>query len=257
MVVMPMPAEEKVSEITTPSFVPQDMVSYWKFLDDRVAQTVLRVLAALTLVNIAVALGMALFYAPREATMGDAQRIFYFHVPSAWIGFLAFFFVFVASILFLWKRERKWDALALSAAEIGVVFTTLVLLTGPLWAKVAWGAYWVWDARLTTTLVLWLIYVGYLMLRAASDDARRARFAAVLGIVGFMDVPVIYLSVVWWRTMHPTLVVNEPGGLEPAMLRTLMVALASFTLLFVWFLLARVRLEQKRDVLAARRAAEG
>jgi heme exporter protein C len=223
---------------------------YWRIFDDPIAPRLLRVLAPLTLANIAVALYMALFYAPREATMGDAQRIFYFHVPSAWIGFLSFFVVFVASVLFLVKRDHKWDALARASAEIGVVFTTLVLLSGPLWAKVAWGAYWVWDARLTTTLVLWLIYVGYLMLRAAVDDTRRARLAAVVGIVGFMDVPIIYLSVVWWRTQHPTLVVSETGGLEPAMRLTLMVALLSFTFLYAWLLLARVRLEQKRDRLA-------
>jgi heme exporter protein C len=169
---------------------------------------------------------------------------------------LSFFVVFVASALFLVKRERRYDALALAAAEIGVVFTTLVLITGPLWAKAAWGAFWVWDARLTTTLVLWLIYVGYLMLRSSVDDMKRARMAAVIGIVGFLDVPIIYLSVTWWRTMHPTLVVNDSGGLDSAMRLTLMVALLSFTLLFAWVLLIRLQLEQKRDLLAARRAAE-
>lgn len=236
------------------SLAPQ--AAYWRILDDRVLRKVLNVLVPLSFVTIAVALYMALFYAPREATMGDAQRIFYFHVPSAWVGFLSFFIVFVASILFLVKRERKWDALALSAAEIGVVFTTLVLLTGPLWAKAAWGTYWVWDARLTTTLVLWLIYVGYLMLRAGVDDMKRARMAAVLGIIGFLDVPIIYLSVTWWRTMHPNLLVGESGGLDPAMRTTLMVALLSFTLLWAWVLLIRVRLEHKRDALALRRAQE-
>lgn len=230
--------------------------TYWRILDDHVLNKILRVLVPVSLIVVAVALYMALFYAPREATMGDAQRIFYFHVPSAWIGFLSFFIVFVASILFLLKRERKWDALALSAAEIGVLFTTLVLLTGPLWAKAAWGTYWVWDARLTTTLVLWLVYVGYLMLRSSADDMKRATMAAVLGIIGFLDVPIIYLSVTWWRTMHPTLVVSESGGLDAAMRITLMVALLSFTLLFAWMLLMRVRLEYKRDLLAWRRAEE-
>lgn len=230
--------------------------TYWRILDDHVLNKILRVLVPVSLGVVAVALYMALFYAPREATMGDAQRIFYFHVPSAWIGFLSFFIVFVASILFLLKRERKWDALALSAAEIGVLFTTLVLLTGPLWAKAAWGTYWVWDARLTTTLVLWLVYVGYLMLRSSADDMKRATMAAVLGIIGFLDVPIIYLSVTWWRTMHPTLVVSESGGLDAAMRITLMVALLSFTLLFAWMLLMRVRLEYKRDLLAWRRAEE-
>jgi len=228
---------------------------YWNFLQDRQSALLARALGILALVNIAIGLWMALFYAPTERTMGDAQRIFYFHVPSAWIGFLAFFVVFVASILFLWKRERRWDALALSAAEIGVVFTTLVLLTGPLWAKKAWGAFWVWDARLTTTLILWLIYIGYLMLRSTAESERRARFAAVLAIVGFLDVPLIYISVQLWRTMHPQLIINEPGGLAPAMTQTLMVCLLSFTFLFAHLLLQRVRLEQARDQVNALREA--
>lgn len=225
--------------------------SSWKFLNDRSARTIYRVLAPLTFIAIAVALWMALYYAPTEKTMGDAQRIFYFHVPSAWIGFLAFFLVFVSSVMYLLKGTRKWDVLALSAAEIGVVFTTLVLVTGPIWAKAAWGVFWTWDARLTTTLILWFIYIGYLTLRSTVDDIRKARLAAVLGIVGFLDVPVIYLSVTIWRTMHPTLVINDSGGLESAMRTTLFVALASFTLLFGLLLAARMRLEQKRDQLAA------
>lgn len=229
---------------------------YWEFLDDQSARVIYRVLAPITFLVIAIALYMALYYAPREATMGDAQRIFYFHVPSAWIGFLAFFIVFVSSVLYLLKGERKWDALALSAAEIGVVFTTLVLLTGPIWAKAAWGAFWVWDARLTTTLILWFIYIGYLTLRSTVDDVRKARLAAVLGIVGFLDVPVIYLSVTIWRTMHPTLLISDSGGLAPTMLQTLMVALASFTLLFALLLVARIRLEYKRDALAVVQAQE-
>lgn len=229
---------------------------YWKIFDDRPARAIYRVLAPVTFLVIAIALYMALYYAPREATMGDAQRIFYFHVPSAWIGFLAFFIVFLCSILYLLKGARKWDALALSAAEIGIVFTTLVLLTGPIWAKAAWGAFWVWDARLTTTLILWFIYIGYLTLRSTVDDVRKARLAAVLGIVGFLDVPVIYVSVTIWRTMHPTLLISDSGGLAPPMFQTLMVALASFTLLFALLLVARVRLEQKRDALAIKQAQE-
>lgn len=221
--------------------------AYWGILEDAPARKFYRVLIPLFIANLAVALYMALFYAPREATMGDAQRIFYFHVPSAWVGFLAFFVVFVASIMYLWKRERKWDALATASAEIGVVFTTLVLLTGPLWAKAAWGTYWTWDARLTTTLVLWLVYVGYLKLRDSLDESSRARHAAALGIFGFIDVPIIYLSVTWWRTMHPSLVINESGGLAPEMKTTLFVALACFTLLYFILMLARTRLEQKRD----------
>lgn len=243
--------------VTEAAYKAKPVGLYWKFLDDAKIAPSARVIGVAAFANIAVALYMALFYAPREVTMGDAQRIFYFHVPSAWIGFLAFFIVFVASLMYLWKRERKWDALALSAAEIGVVFTTLVLLTGPLWAKKAWGAFWVWDARLTTTLILWMIYVGYLMLRSSAESDRRARFAAVLAIVGFLDVPIIYFSVELWRTMHPTLLIGDSGGLAPQMTQTLMVALLSFTLLFVFLLIQRVRLEQARDQVNFLREATG
>lgn len=241
-----------LSPATSEPVVTPSTHQEWHIFKESTVSKILWVLVPASLVLIAVALLMALFYAPREATMGDAQRIFYFHVPSAWVGFFAFFIVFVASALYLLKRERKWDAIALSAAEIGVLFTTLVLLTGPLWAKSAWGTYWVWDARLTTTLVLWLIFAGYLMLRSSVDETKRAPMAAVLGIIGFLDVPIIFLSVTWWRTMHPTLVVSQSSGLEPAMRTTLMVALLAFTLLFGWMLLYRVQLEQKRDRLAWR-----
>ena len=212
----------------------------------------LRGLGLAALVSFVVALYAALFYAPTEATMGDAQRIFYFHVPSAWIAFLAFFVVCVASILVLWKGDRKWDILALSSAELGVLFASLVLITGPLWAKTAWGMWWVWDARLTATLVLWLIYVGYLMLRAYVDDpARRARLSAVLGIVGAADIPFIVLSVQWWRTQHPSLILTERGSLAPEMIQTLLLALLSFSLVYVYLLLRRIRLELLRDRLEA------
>jgi heme exporter protein C len=199
-----------------------------------------------------IALLAALFYAPTEQTMGHAQRIFYFHVPSAWIAFVAFFVVCAASILFLWKRERKWDILAVCSAELGVLFASLVLITGPLWAKTAWGIWWVWDARLTATLVLWLIYVGYLMLRAyVEEPERRARLSAVLGIVGAADIPFIVLSVQWWRTQHPSLILTQSGSLAPEMVQTLLVALLSFSLVYAYLLLRRVRLERMRDRLEA------
>jgi len=212
----------------------------------------LRGLGLAALVSFVAALLAALFYAPTEQTMGSAQRIFYFHVPSAWIAFVAFFVVCAASILFLWKRKRKWDILALSSAELGVLFASLVLVTGPLWAKTAWGIWWVWDARLTATLVLWLIYVGYLMLRAYVDDPeRRARLSAVLGIVGAADIPFIVLSVQWWRTQHPSLILTQSGSLEPQMVQTLLLALLSFSLVYVYLLFRRIRLELRRDRLEA------
>jgi heme exporter protein C len=194
-----------------------------------------------------VALYMAFLYAPPEATMGDVQRIFYFHVPSAWIAFLAFGVVFVASIQWLRTRDLKWDALAVSATEVGVAFCTIALITGSIWAKPVWGTWWDWDPRLTTTLVLWLIYVSYIMLRSMVENpARRASLAAVVGIVGFIDVPIVFFSIRLWRTIHPVLITTESAGMAPAMLATLLVSLGAFTLLFVHILQIRLRLEQQR-----------
>src|SRR5436190_11769065 len=145
----------------------------------------------------------ALVIAPTEQTMGDIQRIFYYHVPSAWTSFLLFFINFLASIWFLVKRNKAADALALASAELGVVFCTIVLLTGPLWAKPVWGIWWTWDVRLTTTLVCWMIYVSYLMMRKFSDSSQTATLAAALAVFGFLDVPIVYMSIRWWRTQHP------------------------------------------------------
>ena len=195
---------------------------------------------------ILIALYFAFLWAPTERTMGDVQRIFYFHVPSAWTAFLAFFIVFIASIAFLRTSQEKWDTLAASAAEIGVLFITLVLLTGPMWAKPVWNVYWSWDARLTTSFILWLIYIAYLMLRSYVHDKQRgARFAAVFGIIGFLDVPIVYMSIRWWRTLHPSPVMGggEGSGLAPPMLQTLMICLAAFTLLFITLLVLKYRTE--------------
>jgi heme exporter protein C len=179
------------------------------------------------------ALYMVFVYVPTEKNSGIVQRIFYFHVPVAWVSFMAFFVTFFASILYLWKRNVKWDAVACASAEIGVIFTTLVLITGPIWAKPAWGIWWTWDARLTTSLVLWLIYIGYLLVRSlATDSARGARYSAVIGIVGFLDVPIVFFTVNLWRTQHPTTIIFE-SGLDSSMLITLLVCLAAFTVLYI------------------------
>ena len=192
------------------------------------------------------------FYVPTERTEGIVQRIMYIHIPSAWIAFFAFFIVFICSILYLWKNEREWDIYAHASAEIGVVFCSLVLITGPLWAKPIWGAWWVWDARLTSTLVLWLIYVAYLMLRAQTEPgSMRARFSAVIGIVGFLDIPLIHFSVLWWATFHPKpKIITSEGfgkGMDPSMLITLLISLAAFTLVYFLLMGQRVRLEKMRD----------
>jgi heme exporter protein C len=189
------------------------------------------------------ALYMVFLYVPTEKHTGIVQRIFYFHVPVAWVSFLAFFITFIFSILYLWKREIKWDAVACASAEVGVIFTTLVLITGPIWAKPVWGIWWTWDARLTTSLVLWLIYIAYLLVRNfATEPSRAARFGAVIGIVGFIDVPVVFLTVNLWRTQHPTTIIFE-GGLTPPMLMTLMVCIAAFTVLYVLLVLQSANLK--------------
>jgi len=207
--------------------------------------TVVRWLVPLAMVA---ALFMAFVFAPTEATMGDVQRIFYFHVPSAWVAFMAFAVVFVASIQWLRTRSQRWDALAVSAAEIGVLFATVALVTGSIWAKPTWGTWWDWDPRLTSTLILWLIYVSYMMLRSVIENpSKRASLSAVVGIVGFVDVPIVFMSIRWWRTIHPVVITGNSMNLDPSMLLTLMVCLAAFTLLFVHLLGMRLALEQQRE----------
>ena len=214
------------------------------------------ILLGLSFLLMIAALYLVFIYVPTEATMGVVQRIFYFHVPVAWVAFLAFLVVFVGSILYLGKRESKWDILAYSSAEVGIVFTTLVLITGPLWAKPTWGVWWVWDARLTTTLVLWLIYLAYMMVRTfALEESQGARFAAVVGIVGFIDVPIVALTIVLSRTQHPGPVIFE-GGLAASMLLTLLVCLAAFTVLYVLLLQLRISLREAEVEIAKLKQAQ-
>jgi heme exporter protein C len=193
----------------------------------------------------------AFLYAPEDLEQGPPQRIFYIHVPAAWIAFLAFFVVFVASIALLATGKSRYDVLAAASAEVGVVFTTAVLITGPLWARPIWGVWWDWDPRLTSVLVLWLIYLSYLAMRSyLPEPAKRARASAVLGIVGFLDVPVIYFSVRWWRALHPSHVVITRGGprMPPEMLHTLLLGLAAFTLLYLYLLALRTRVGALREL---------
>ncbi|MDY6822000.1 MAG: cytochrome c biogenesis protein, partial [Deferribacterota bacterium] len=183
---------------------------------------------------------MIFFYAPEEKTMGIVQKIFYFHVSSAWISFLAFFITFIFSILYLIKNSIYCDNIASSSAEIGIVFCSIVLVTGPLWAKPVWGAYWTWDPRLSTTLILWFIYISYLLLRKFVDDEQKKHtFSSILGIIGFIDVPFVYFAIKWFRTIHPD-VFSKGGGLEQSMLYTLFVSLAAFTFLYINLIIKRV-----------------
>ena len=191
-----------------------------------------------------------IFFTPLEALQGPAQKILYVHAPAAWVAFMAFGLVAVASVLYLWLREDRLDRIAESSAEVGVVFTTVVLTTGPLWGRPIWGAYWTWDARLTLTLFLWFIYAGYMVLRGALDDrATRARYSAVLGILGALLIPFIHLSVYLFRTLHPQPILMKPSApsLPTEMLTTLLMAFASFTLLYVALLRARYRYAVTRD----------
>jgi heme exporter protein C len=198
----------------------------------------------------------AAFFTPLEAKQGAAQKIFYLHVPAAWVAFLAFFLVAVASGVYLWLRDQRLDRFAESSAEVGVVFTTVVLITGPLWAKPIWGTYWAWwDVRLVSTLFLWFIYLAYLVLRGAIDSPDlRARYSAVLGILGALLIPFIHLSVYLFSTMHPMPIVGKPSkpSLPGEMLLTLMISLASFTLLYFAFLRSRYAYAVERDARAMR-----
>lgn len=201
-------------------------------------------------VAVVVAFARAIYFTPYEALQGPAQKIFYVHAPAAWVAFLAFGLVGVASALYLWLREDRLDRIAEASAEVGLVFTTVVLITGPLWGKPIWGTYWTWDARLTLTLFLWFIYLGYLVLRGAIDDhAMRARYSAVLGILGAFLIPFVHLSVYLFRTLHPKPILLKPDApsLPSEMLITLVIAFAAFTLLFVALLRARYRLAVERD----------
>ena len=198
--------------------------------------------------------------APTVRMLGDVQRVFYFHVPIAIVSFVAFFVVFVASIGYLATRKSRWDSVAHAAAEVGVVFVSLALLTGIIWARPIWGVWWTWDPRLTTTLILWLIYVAYLMLRSyVPNKSQGALYAAGLGIIGFVDVPIVYYSVQWWRSIHPSAVVGPLAGaeaLEPIMQWVLFYSLGVFLLLFLYLLLERMNLLNLEDRLSVLRFAQ-
>jgi heme exporter protein C len=204
------------------------------------------VLGGLLFFGMVLALYMAFLGAPRERTMGDLQRIFYFHVPSGMMGLAAFALNFYASLMYLIKKDRKWDSLALSGAEVGVMFFTIVLVTGPIWAKPVWFVWWTWSPRLTSSLVLWMLYLAYMLVRNyVPDPERRAMMSAVFAIVAFVDAPIVFFSIRWWRDQHPSAMI-ETGGLSPAMRPAFYTCIAAFLLLLIYLIRRRYFLESAR-----------
>ncbi|MFC4800742.1 cytochrome c biogenesis protein [Neobacillus sp. GCM10023253] len=211
-----------------------------------------KVLFGATIISMFTALYFIFIFADEEKTMRAAQKIFYYHVSSAWLAFLAFFVTFVFSILFLIKRKRIYDTYAYVSAEIGVVFTIIVLTTGPIWARSAWNTWWVWEPRLITTLILFFIYIAYIMIRQMDGVwDKKARLAAVFGIIGFADVPIVFFAIRWWQTkFHPIVFGDGPsqkgGGIEDTMLVALLVTITAFTILYSYLLHKGVSFEKMK-----------
>jgi heme exporter protein C len=210
-----------------------------------------RVLGWVAAAALVVGVGAAFGFAPREVVQGNVQRIMYLHVPAVLTAYAAFALVLIASLAYLGSRRAGWDRLAAAAAEIGVLFTGVTIVSGSIWGKPTWGTYWTWDARLTSTAVLFLIYVGYLLLRAMIEEPeQRGRFAAVLGIVGALNIPIVHFSVKWWRALHQpsTILGPESSPIAGPIAMALFTNWVAFTLLFLYFLVRRVeiaRLEQE------------
>jgi heme exporter protein C len=207
-------------------------------------------LAAASLLGALIASAMALLWAPPDANQGEVQRIMYVHVPSAWTAYLAFFVVFLSSIGWLWTRRHVFDAVAVASAEVGVLFTALALVSGSIWAKPTWGVWWTWEPRLITTAVMFVMYLGYLLLRSLSSDVEgRATRAAVIGVVAVVNIPVVHLSVTWMNALHQLPSVLRPAGpsMDGRMLATLIVSVVAFTIIYAWLTLTRTALERERQ----------
>ena len=210
------------------------------------------ILLGLTGVFMLVSIYAIFLYAPIEKSMqsgGVAQKIFYFHLPLALLCFLAFFIVFVASIAYLYTKHGMWDRVAYSAAEVGIIFCTLVLITGSIWGKSTWNVWWTWDPRLTTVMILWCMYVAYLMLRKMLEPgSQMLNIVSVFGIISFINVPITFMAIRMWRTIHPVVIDKEGVHISPPMLHTLLLNFAAFTLLFVVLLRMRVRIEGTEQI---------
>lgn len=206
------------------------------------------ILFILSFVSMLISTYMVFFYAPTEKIMGHIQRIFYFHMGTVLVATIAFIIVFIASIMFLIKNKRSWDILAYASAELGVFFITLTIITGSIWAKPVWGTWWTWDPQLTTTFILWVLYIVYLIIRSsAGDSERKAKFSAIFAIIAFFDLPLVYISARVMRGISPVVFGPGGGGIVPEMLHTLLVTFVGFTLLFILLLTERIKLEKMKD----------
>ena len=214
----------------------------------------LTILDGVTVVMLIIATGMVLFYAPVEAVMGLVQKVFYFHVAAGWVGMLSFLVAAGAGIAYLWKGNRKWDVVGMASVELGLVFAFINVVTGSIWARPIWNAWWTWDPRLTTATIMLLIYAAYLMLRSGIEDPdRRARFGAIYAILGFLSVPLTFLSARLFRGIHPVVIgSNQPGAegqfdMTALMLQTFLFSLLTFTIIFIDLLWHRIRLGRLQD----------
>lgn len=215
----------------------------------------------LTLLAFVAAQVVGFLISPADRAMGHLQKIMYVHVPSAWVAMLGFFLVFVWSLLYLWRRDLKHDRLAASTAEVSVMFTGLTLALGSIWGRPTWGIWWTWDPRLTSTAIMLLIYVGYLALRSfTEDDDRRARWSSAVGILGFLNVPIVYFSVKWWRTLHQVQTVDDSGAMTSEYAIALLINTIAFMLLFAWLVGLRAHvalLERQREAWLEEEALSG
>ncbi len=216
-------------------------------IKNSIPTTLLLISSLIFLIN----LYLIFIWVPTEINQGIAQRIFYFHVPIAWLGMISIIIVAITSFIHLITRNEKWDNLAYSSAELGIIFASLILITGSIWAKPIWGVWWTWDPKLTTTLILWFFYLGYLMIRSYSQAGIQSKqYSSVIALIGAIDAPIIYMASVWWRSAHPS--PNIPMDLDNKMLITFLISLISFTILYIYILNKRYNLkkmESKTDAL--------
>ena len=195
--------------------------------------------------------------APEDKTLGVVQKIFYMHVPSAWTASLAFLVNFVGSLIYLIKRDLRWDRAASSSAEIGVLFGAVAIATGSIWARFAWGVWWTWDVRLTATLILCLTYIGYLLVRSLAEGEKRRVFSGVIGVAAFANVPLVFLTIRWWRSVHPVVVTRGGISLDPMMKLAFFASLGAMTLFYICLLRVRVKAEELEERIRASRGGQG